>query len=102
DSRFVSLMPPELDIVCWGATAARASEASDRARRIFTAAAEQDLHLALVTLPRALVEAWWPGLDWDAEEITCLRSCLMKPEHAEWLDQICQRLSTATDRVLAG
>lgn len=95
DPRFAPLMPPQLDIVCWGVAAPNASRASAEAQRVFDAAARRDLHLALVTLPRSLVEPWWPSLEWDAPQVTCLRSCLMKPEHAAWLDQIVDRLSAA-------
>jgi len=102
DARFVSLMPPELDIVCWGVRAPSASAASAQARGIFEAAATHDLHLALVNLPRALVAPWWPELSWDAEQLTCLRSCLMKPEHAQWLPEIYGRLGESADAVLAG
>jgi hypothetical protein len=26
-----------------------------------------------------------PVQEWDADQITCLRACVMKPEHQEWL-----------------
>src|SRR5947208_8449126 len=41
DRRFVTAAPPELDILVWAPRAARVSEASSRARRLFAAAAEQ-------------------------------------------------------------
>lgn len=90
-----ALMPPELDIVVWGAKARTASEASERASAIFERTAEQDLHLALIRLPRERVAPWWPDLEWDQETVTCLRSCLMKWEHEAWLEEICSRLSDA-------
>ncbi len=96
---FVALAPPSLDIVVFGAAATSATAASTRARRVFTAAAERDLHLALVRLPRKLVEPWWQGLEWDTEEVTLLRSCLMKPAHYQWLPEITARLQSAVDAV---
>jgi len=33
---------------------------------------------------------------WDADEILCLRACVMKPEHMEWLPEIVKRLEGAT------
>lgn len=39
-------------------------------------------------------------MHWDEEYITCLRSCLMKPEHLDWLDRIWQILDDVTDKVL--
>jgi glutamate/tyrosine decarboxylase-like PLP-dependent enzyme len=86
DRRFVTAFPPELDIVIWTARAPRASEASARARRIFDAAAQRGLHLALAELP---VEFFDPAdFAFDRATVTCLRSVLMKPEHRMWLDRI--------------
>lgn len=92
---FVALAPPMLDIVVFGAKAARASAASRRARAVFDAAAERKLHLALLKLPRVLAEPWWPGIEWDDDAVTVLRSCLMKPEHRAWLPRITALLSAA-------
>ncbi len=92
---FVALAPPTLDIVVFGASMATASAASARARAILAAAAARDLHLALLRLPRDLAAAWWPGLAWDAEEVTVLRCCLLKPAHLAWLDAITTRLGAA-------
>lgn len=82
------LMRPELDIVVFAVSAKDAKTASRRARRVFQAAAERDLHLALFEVPMALAHAWLPDLEANAETLTCLRSTLMKPEHREWLDDI--------------
>lgn len=87
EGRFVPLLEPELDIVVWGVRAASASQASLRARTVFESAAKRNLHLALASLPRSLLEHIWP-LEWDQEHVTCLRSCLLKPEHRDWLDAI--------------
>jgi hypothetical protein len=32
--------------------------------------------------------------------VTCLRSCLMKPEHLAWIDRIWKALDSATDTAL--
>ena len=82
------LMSPELDIVCYAATADKASNSSAKARRVFELAAQKELHLALIELPVDLVRTYVPGLDPDIETVTCLRSVLMKPEHKDWLPQI--------------
>jgi tyrosine decarboxylase/aspartate 1-decarboxylase len=97
DGRFAPLFPPELDIVVWAVRAETASESSARARRIFAAAAEHDLHLALATFPRAMLESPAPVARWDADEIVCLRACAMKPEHREWMPEILARLRAATE-----
>ncbi|MCB8953915.1 MAG: aspartate aminotransferase family protein [Ardenticatenales bacterium] len=92
DSRFRLPFMPELDIVVWAVNAGSASEASARAQAIFTAAAARNLHLALAQLPAAFFAPTWPDLIADQDHITCLRSCLMKPEHLDWLDAIWQIL----------
>ena len=92
---FVALASPMLDIVVFGAKAARAGDASRRARAVFDAAAERNLHLALLQLPRALAEPWWPELQWDADMVTVLRCCLMKREHRDWLPMITDLLGQA-------
>ncbi len=89
---FVALAPPMLDIVVFGARADSATLASRRARNVFDAAAERNLHLALLQLPRALAESWWSDLEWDADTVTVLRCCLMKPEHEQWMPQIIRLL----------
>ena len=86
DRRFVTAAPPELDILVWAPRAARVSEASARARRVFEEAARRHLHLALADLP---VEFFDLGrMEKDRPTLTCLRSVLMKPEHKEWTDRI--------------
>jgi tyrosine decarboxylase / aspartate 1-decarboxylase len=95
DECFVPLFPPELDIVVWAVRARSASEASAAARRIFDAAARVDLHLALATFPRRMVEAYAPVAEWDAEGLLCLRACVMKPEHRDWMPEILKRLREA-------
>jgi len=100
DARFAPLFPPQLDIVVWAVRADTASQASLRARALHAAAREHDLHLALVTLPKAMLEVCTPVRTWDTDTLTCLRACVMKPEHREWMDEILARLDTAA--ALAG
>jgi len=47
-----------------------------------------------------MLEACTPVRTWDADTLTCLRACVMKPEHREWMDEILARLDTAA--ALAG
>jgi glutamate/tyrosine decarboxylase-like PLP-dependent enzyme len=99
DSRFGLLTSgrPELDIVAWTLKAENPELASELARRIFMACATRDLHLALVQLPQFWFEA--AGIA-GAGVVTCLRSVLMKPEHAAWLGRIWERLDAACAEVL--
>jgi len=97
DERFAPLFPPELDIVVWAVRARTAGESSTQARKIFEAAAYRDLHLALASFPRIMLESCSPVSQWNADEMTCLRACVMKPEHREWMPEILARLRSAAD-----
>jgi tyrosine decarboxylase / aspartate 1-decarboxylase len=100
DARFVTAFPPELDIVVFAARAASASEASERSRKIFEAAARRNLHLAVAELPVEFFEGNLREMKKDRVSLTCLRSVLMKPEHREWAGRIWKILGEATEEVL--
>lgn len=89
DERFRTFMAPALDLVVWAPAGADAASISAASQRLFDAAARAHLHLALVRVDRHLAERHWPDVAFGAEQhVTCLRSCLMKPEHLDWLDEI--------------
>jgi len=95
DARWRMVFEPELDIVVWAPREKSASATSARSRELFAAAARKDLHLALATLPRALLEPHWDGIEWDSSGVTVLRSCLLKPEHEGWVPRIVALLDGA-------
>ena len=88
-----TLYQPGLDIVVWAPAGLSASQVSRRSQEIFERAARLDLHLALTQVARGSI---WPELDWDQPRVMVLRSCLMKPEHRQWLPQIFERLTRAS------
>jgi glutamate/tyrosine decarboxylase-like PLP-dependent enzyme len=88
DPRYLTVMRPELDILVWAPAGRQASEISARSTRLFEKAADAHLHLALMELPATFLQSHWPQVHFDTERVTCLRSCLMKPEHEEWLEAI--------------
>lgn len=88
DDRFIVPFEPELDIVVYALKANSASEASQKAKEAFNKTAEAGLHLALANLPKSFFESKLTEMNWDQENITSLRSCLMKPEHLDWLPEI--------------
>jgi tyrosine decarboxylase/aspartate 1-decarboxylase len=104
DRRFVPFANrPQLDIVVWQVRGSSTAESSELAQRVFDECARVNLHLALVQLPRAMFavrEGTDAGSAATGDAITCLRSVLMKPEHADWVDAIWDRLSAASDQVL--
>lgn len=86
DPRFRVVFEPELDIVVWAPRRSSASAMSKASRDTFEAAAKRHLHLAVANLPKSLLEAHWPDIEWDRESVAVLRSCLIKPEHAAWVE----------------
>ncbi len=94
------VVTPELDIVVWSVRAETASLVSAKAREVFEAAAARNLHFALVTLPKKLVEPAGQIMNWDNDEVTCLRACVMKPEHEDWMPRILQELENVSREIL--
>ena len=99
DPRFMTGFAPELDIVVWAPKAHSASGVSRLTERLFQRAAAANLHMAKANLPRYILNHYWPGLEWDQEKTTCLRACLMKPEHLDWIDRIWSALDQAMNSV---
>ena len=97
DERFRTIFPPELDIVVWVPDGSSASQISERSEQIFNAAAQENLHLATFRYPTALLKGKWSGVDLDQPYVTCLRSCLIKPEHLDWVDRIWALLGKITN-----
>ena len=92
DARFITPFAPELDILIFALRADSVSATSLLSRRIFDAAAQLDLHLALADLPLHLFQNLPLNMKRDRDTITCLRSVLMKPAHLDWVDQIWERI----------
>ena len=88
DPRFRTFVRPELDIVVWTSGGRSAGEISERSASMFRAAAAEGLHLATLRYPASLLKRAWDDVDFDQESVLCLRSCLMKPEHYDWVDRI--------------
>lgn len=88
DKRFISLQQPEIDIVIWATRGKSISEINKTSKDIFEKAATKNLHLALLNYPVRLLTSHWRAIKKDEEFVTCLRSCLMKPEHEGWVDEI--------------
>jgi len=99
DQRFLTTFPPELDIVIWAPQSRKSSEITDRSKALFESAARQGLHLAVATFPKAMLQGGW-DIEWDHEQVACLRSCLMKAEHLAWIDDIWQILDRVTQESL--
>ena len=88
DERFIVLLKPEIDIVIWAPKKKSVGAISKMSKKIFKRAASKNLHLALFNYPVRLLPENWKNIKLDEEYVTCLRSCLMKPEHKVWVDEI--------------
>ncbi len=102
ESRFLTAFPPQLDIVIWAVRADSVEASSWLAQRLFDRAAGLDLHLALARVPTSFFpDGTWPTRsDAQAEQVLCLRSVLMKPEHRDWMAAIWERLEKALEEAL--
>jgi hypothetical protein len=92
DDRFISIMKPEIDIVIWAPKGSSLSKISERSSEIFQQAAKKNIHLALINYPAKLLNGNWDQVVKDQDHVTCLRSCLMKPEHEGIIDEIWKAL----------
>ncbi|HEY8715727.1 MAG TPA: aminotransferase class I/II-fold pyridoxal phosphate-dependent enzyme [Candidatus Acidoferrum sp.] len=99
DPRFLVPFEPQLDVVIFAPKANSVSKVSELSRALFEAAAQRDLHLAVVELPLSLWPAAAATLKQDRETMRCLRSVLMKPEHLAWVEEIWSRLQAAASDV---
>lgn len=92
--RFRLVTEPDLDIVNFyavpdGSVQPRASEISALSERIFHGAEhdpDEPVYLAKLKATQAQLAARDPSIVWDTPEVTVVRSVLMKPEHADWVD----------------
>lgn len=99
DERFICLFPPELDIVVWALRGETASQISRRSILFFEQAAKANLHLATFAYPSEKLRELWPGVHFDQEQVRLLRSCLMKPEHEQWLERILAIMDRVADQL---
>ncbi len=98
DRRFVVLLEPEIDIIVWAPRQTTISAISKQSKQLFEKAASSNLHLALLNYPVRLLPSHWRRIVKDEEYVTCLRSCLIKPEHEQWIDEIWKIVSASVER----
>jgi tyrosine decarboxylase / aspartate 1-decarboxylase len=100
DTRFIVPFMPQLDIVVWAIRADSREQMSALAQAVFDRAAAQHLHLALANLPAHLFGDQLPETQSADETVVCLRSVLMKPEHADWVALIWSIIDKVTDAAI--
>jgi glutamate/tyrosine decarboxylase-like PLP-dependent enzyme len=91
--------PPELDILTYFPTRARASEIDAASARVLDEgmASDDPVYLSTLRIDGAAFAAAHPSVEMDAEGVRVLRSVLMKPEHVvhvPWLHERVSRIAT--------
>ncbi len=82
------VVAPELDIVCPFPRLPRASHITERCEQALDSLANSGWHVAKLRLRTAWLRRSNPEVEEDAEEVTTLRLVLMKPAHAQIVDQL--------------
>jgi glutamate/tyrosine decarboxylase-like PLP-dependent enzyme len=88
DTEVAIVLVPELDIVCPFPRLALASQISARCERAFDTLAEAGWHAAKLRLPTDWLRRTHPEIEHDADEVSTLRLVLMKPTHADIVDEL--------------
>jgi len=99
EGRLLNMLHPELDIVVWAPRAKSISDISSLSERLFQACERNSLYLAKLRYPTRYLDGIWRDVEMDLDTVTCLRSCLMKPEHMEWMDRIWAILEQSIDEL---
>lgn len=92
DARFLTFFEPELDIVLFAPKGNSTEEISSSSKEYFKKAEDNRLYLSLFKYPAKKVSELWPEVKINSEYVSCLRTCLMKPEHLDWLDRLWERI----------
>ncbi len=99
DPRFLTIFEPELDILVWAIADKSTKKISKKSQKFFEQTALNQLHLALLQLPAAMLQNTWQKVEFNTENVTVLRSCLMKPEHLDWIDEIWKIIDRTADLI---
>jgi glutamate/tyrosine decarboxylase-like PLP-dependent enzyme len=95
DERYDVVVAPELDIVCPFARRERVSEISVASEDAFEGLAAEGWHMAKLRVDAEWLRRRHPAVEADAGTVTVLRSCLMKPEHLDVVDELADRIAEA-------
>jgi hypothetical protein len=83
--------------VCPFARRERASEISAATERAFDSLAADGWHLAKLRVDTEWLRRRHPWIEADADTVSVLRSCLMKPEHLDIADELAGRIAGALE-----
>jgi hypothetical protein len=91
---YVVHVPPSLDIVTYFPARPSTSAISAATERVFAEGerGSSPLYLAKLVVDAESFARLHPEITVDSGSVTILRSCLMRPEQAEWAPAIAKRL----------
>ena len=101
--KYRPLIKPDLDIVAYFPLIndMSTSSISKQSSRIFTAGMndkKEGLHLSLFRMDSDFFKQHYPDIKVDSDDVTVLRSVLMKPEHHYFVPELMRRLHILWDR----
>lgn len=88
DTEVAVVLEPDLDILCPFPRLARASQISARCEQAFASLAAAGWHVAKLRLNTEWLRQRHPWIECDAATVTSLRMVLMKPAHADIVDEL--------------
>ena len=77
----------------WAPRRETASAISAASRENRAQLAGRGLHVAELVVSADMFRQYYPELEMDQDAVVCLRSCLIKPEHDDWIDTIAQLIT---------
>jgi glutamate/tyrosine decarboxylase-like PLP-dependent enzyme len=103
-ARYALHVEPELDIVTYFPRAATAAAITAASGAVFerAEAAPEPLYLAKLSVDGGRFKALHPDIEVDTPTVTILRSCLMRPEQADWVTELVRRLEQIAGAVATG
>ncbi len=92
--KFNLLLEPELDIVTWFPKGDSVKEISSKSKYIFDAMEKENIYLAMMSYPVRLIDYDFTNTEINSENMTVLRSVMMKPEHIDYEEKIFKLLNS--------
>ena len=88
EGELAMVLTPALDIICPFPRLARASQITARCERAFDSLAAAGWHAAKLRVRASWLAQGHPWIECDADEVTTLRMVLMKPAHADIVEEL--------------
>ena len=86
-------LEPELDIVNWFPKGDSVKEISSKSKYIFDAMEKENIYLAMMSYPVRLLDYDFTNTEINSDNMTVLRSVMMKPEHIDYEEKIFKKMN---------